>query len=180
LSRIVLCRHGETEHNAAGLFLSSDDPPLNERGRKQCEALREALKEFRFERCFSSPMRRCLETREIVAPDVPFEVDDALREVHFGLWEGKGLEWLERFASDLLAARRRDPVAFRPPGGESFEDIAPRLQSLAEALRECDAAVVIGHRGSLGVLERLLRGLPLRSQVVERLEPAEFHVVELV
>lgn len=180
MSRIVLCRHGETEHNAAGLFLSSDDPPLNARGRTQCEALRGDLREFAFERCFVSPMRRCLETREIVAPDVPFEVDDALREVHFGSWEGKSLEWLERFAAELLAARRRNPVSFRPPGGESFEDIAPRLESLAETLRECDAALVIGHRGSLGVLERLLRGLPLRSQDVKRLEPAEFHVVELV
>ncbi len=40
-------------------------------------------------------MRRTLETREIVAPAIPFEMDDELREVDFGSWEGKTLEWLE-------------------------------------------------------------------------------------
>jgi hypothetical protein len=34
--------------------------------------------------------------------------------------------------------------------------------------------LVIGHRGTLGVLERLLRGLPLDSKSVTPLEPGEF------
>lgn len=178
MNRIVLCRHGETERNAAGHFLSSDDPPLNARGRSQCEALRGNLQAFSFERCFVSPMRRCLEAREIVAPELPFEIEDALREVRFGEWEGKSLEWLEQHAAEQLAARRRDPVSFRPPGGESFEEIAPRLKPLAQRLRDCNEALVIGHRGTLGVLERLLRGLPLRSQAVRPLEPSELRLLE--
>lgn len=122
-------------------------------------------------------MRRCLETRELVAGDVPFEVEAALREVDFGEWEGKTAEWARRNAPDLLARRRSDPVRFRPPGGESIEDAAARLRPLAEELRDRKRMLVIAHRLSLGVLERLLRDLPLDSKDVAQLEPGEFRVV---
>jgi alpha-ribazole phosphatase len=122
-------------------------------------------------------MRRCLETREIAAPELPFEIDGALREVDFGSWEGKTLEWVEEHAPDLLARRRHDPVAFRPPGGESIEDAAVRVRSLARRLAGANGTLVIGHRVTLGVLERLLRDLPLDSRFVTPLEPGEFRIV---
>jgi broad specificity phosphatase PhoE len=177
-SALVLCRHGATAVNVEKRFLSTSDPPLCSVGRDQCERLREALNGFRFERCLVSPMRRALETREIAAPAVPFEVDDALREVDFGSFEGKSLEWLETNAPDLLAHRRRDPVDFRPPGGESIRDAAGRVRPLAARLRAERSALVIGHRVTLGILERLLRDLPLDSKFVEPLEPAEFRIVD--
>lgn len=123
-------------------------------------------------------MRRCLETRAIVAPDVPFAIDAALREVDFGSWEGKTIEWLELHAPDLVAQRRRDPVRFRPPGGESIEDAAERLRAPATLLRGDDSAtLVIGHRVTLGTLERLIRDLPLDSRLVAPLEPGEFRII---
>jgi alpha-ribazole phosphatase len=143
----------------------------------QCEGLREALARFEFRRALVSPMLRCLQTRELVASDVPLEIEPALREVDFGDWEGKTLEWAELHAPELLAQRRRDPVRFRPPGGESLEDAAVRLRALAEKMRDENGTLVIGHRVTLGILERLLRGLPLDSQLVKPLEPGEFRVV---
>ena len=122
-------------------------------------------------------MLRCLETLRIAAPAIPFEIDDALREVHFGEWEGKTLEWLERNDPDGLAERRREPVAFRPPGGESFTDVEPRLRELAERIGG-ERLLVIGHRGTLGVLERVLRGLPLDSPLVAPLETAELRLLD--
>jgi len=173
---LVFCRHGATEHNLAKRFLSTSDPPLGSRGRAQSERLREALQPFDFERCLVSPMRRCLETRAIAAPQLPFAIEPALREVDFGSWEGHTLEWAEQHAPELLAQRRRDPARFRPPGGESIEDAATRLAPVASRLRGKNV-LVIGHRIALGVLERLLRNLPLDSQAVSPLEPGEFRVV---
>lgn len=122
-------------------------------------------------------MRRAQETRELVAPDVPFTVEPALREVHFGDWEGKTIEWVEEHEPELFERRRRDPVTFRFPGGESIEDAALRVRPLVERLAGAHATLVIGHRVTLGALERLLRGLPLDSRLVEGLQPAEFRVV---
>ncbi len=174
---LVICRHAATDHNLAIRFLSTTDSPLGVRGRTQSERLHEALELFAFERCLSSPMRRCLETREIAVPELPFEIEPALREVDFGEWEGHTLEWVEERAPELVAARRRDPVAFRPPGGESIEDASARLRPLAQRLRSQHALLVIGHRISLGILERLLRDLPLDSKDVAGLQPAEFRIV---
>ncbi len=122
-------------------------------------------------------MRRCLESREIVAPATPYETLDALREIDFGAWEGKTLAWLESNDGAALERRRREPVTFRPPQGESFADVAVRLKDLAEKLATCEGVLVIGHRGTLSVLERLLRGLPLESQAVKPLETGEFRVL---
>jgi broad specificity phosphatase PhoE len=174
---LVLCRHGATDHNLAMRFLSTTDVPLGARGRAQSERLREALASFDFKRCLVSPMRRCLETGEIAVPELPFEIEPALREVDFGEWEGHTLEWVEERTPELLAARRQNPVAFRPPGGESIEDASARLRPLAEKLRSHHAMLVIGHRISLGILERLLRDLPLDSKDVAGLAPAEFRAV---
>jgi len=122
-------------------------------------------------------LHRCLETRALVAPALPFAIEPALREVDFGSWEGRTLQWAEEHAPELLAERRRDPVGFRPPGGESIEDAAQRLRPIADSLRHADGMLVIGHRLSLGILERLLRDLPLGSRQVSQLEPGEFRVV---
>jgi broad specificity phosphatase PhoE len=174
---IVLCRHAATDHNLTKRFLSTTDLPLGPHGRAQSDGLREALRNFTFQRCFVSPMRRCLETRELVAPDIPYEVMPALREVDFGAWEGQTLEWVERHAPALLAQRREDPVRFTPPGGESIEAMGSRLVPLLPRLRESGDTLVIGHRITLGALERLLRNLPLDSKLVAGLEPAAFTIV---
>jgi alpha-ribazole phosphatase len=177
---IVLCRHGATDGNVAGGFLSRRDPPLNARGREQSERAHAALREIAFDLGFSSPMRRCVETLEIVAPLVPHRHDAALREVDFGAWEGRTIEWLEENDAAGVALRRRDPVSFRPAGGESFRDASHRLRPFADAIRALalKSVVIVGHRGSLGVLERLLRDVPLESRDVVPLEPGEYRILE--
>jgi broad specificity phosphatase PhoE len=174
---IVLCRHGVTAGNAAGHFLSTTDLHLSDAGEEQCRALAPLLSKFEFECCLVSPMRRCVRTRELAAPGVPFATFEALREVDFGGWEGRTLQWVADNDALRLAHRRRDPVTFRPPSGESFADVADRLAPVVESLRGATCALVIAHRGTLGVLERLLRGLPLHSQDVRPLEPAEFRAL---
>ncbi|HZV77327.1 MAG TPA: histidine phosphatase family protein [Candidatus Babeliales bacterium] len=177
MAEIVLCRHAATEHNLTKRFISTTDLPLSAQGRKQCERLREALRAFAFERCLVSPMQRCLQTRELAAPDLPFEIEPTLRETDFGSWEGQTPDWLEHYVPQLLARRRSDPVRFRPPGGESIEDAAARLRPLVPRLRGGGAVLVVSHRVTLGILERLLRNLPLDSKEVAGLEPAEFRIV---
>ncbi|HEU5479028.1 MAG TPA: histidine phosphatase family protein [Candidatus Tumulicola sp.] len=176
---IVLCRHGATDGNLAGAFLSSGDPPLNALGRTQSERLRAALFAMKFGVAFASPMRRCVETLAIVAPDVPSSVREELREIGFGEWEGRTVEWLEIHDPDGVARRRSDPASFRPAGGESFLDVARRLHPFVEALRSRTAgdALVVAHRGTLGVLERLLRGLPTGSREVTPLELGEYRLL---
>jgi broad specificity phosphatase PhoE len=175
---VLFCRHAATDHNLDQRFISTTDLPLGDHGRAQSERLRDALRAFTFERCLVSPMRRCLETRAIAVPDIAYQIEPALREVAFGDWEGQTRQWVESRTPELLERRRRDPAGFCPPGGESIEAAAVRLRPIAARLSGTDVpTIVIGHRISLGVLERLLRGLPLDSQLVAGLATAEFRIV---
>lgn len=176
---IVLCRHGTTDANVSGAFLSNADPPLNALGRAQSERARAALRETPLAAAFCSPMLRCTQTLEIVAPQIRASLCDALREINFGKWDGRTLDWVERNDPAGLARRRSDPVNFRPPGGESFLDVSRRLRSFVELAREhaIDGVLVIAHRGTLGVLERLLRDLPLDSRAVAPLDPGEYRII---
>jgi probable phosphoglycerate mutase len=177
---IVLARHGVTDHNTQGRFLGRTDLSLNAEGRLQCAALAVQLGKYRFARCYSSPMRRCRETSAIIVPYLQPIVEPMLREIDFGQWEGHDRAWLEQHDADGLAQRARDPVHFRPEGGESFADVAVRLKPFTEKIKhETGDTLVVAHRGSLGVLERLMRELPLDSKEVVPLEPAQFHQVSL-
>jgi probable phosphoglycerate mutase len=167
-----------TDGNVADAFLSTNDLPLNEIGRAQSARVRVAFAEMVFDRCLLSPARRCMETREIVAPSLPFETRTELREIDFGDWEGRTKAWLEANDPEGIEARRRDPVSFRPPRGESFLDVADRLRALASVIRsDSRATLIVGHRGTLGVLERLLRDFPIDSRDVTPLEPGEYRVI---
>jgi alpha-ribazole phosphatase len=176
---VVLCRHGATEANLARRFLSREDPPLAPGGRVQCERLRIDLEAYRITSVLSSPARRCLETAALALPGIPAEARSELREIDFGSWEGHTLDELRLTVPLEVDERSKDAVAFRPPGGESFADVALRLRPLVRELERSPARVaIVAHRGTLAVLERLLRGLDLRDRSVVPMEPADYRVLE--
>jgi broad specificity phosphatase PhoE len=86
----VLVRHGETDWNRERRFQGHADALLNEAGRRQAEALGGMLADEHFAAVYSSPLRRSLETAEIVAArlHLPVEPRDGLMEVDVGSWSG--------------------------------------------------------------------------------------------
>jgi len=90
VTTILLARHGETDWNRDGRFQGQADPPLNRTGRAQAVDLSVALMAEQLAAVYSSPLRRALETAEVLAAShglEPFPVDD-LREVDVGSWSG--------------------------------------------------------------------------------------------
>lgn len=117
-------------------------------------------------------MKRCLETLELACPGVPAEVRSELREIDFGEWEMLTAEDVRDRWPEQFDQRSNDPVRFRPPHGESFADVASRVAPILDELREGKNVLVVSHRGTLAVLERLLRGLPIDYRNVAPIEPA--------
>jgi phosphoserine phosphatase len=90
VTTILLARHGETDWNREGRFQGHADPPLNRTGRAQAVDLSVALMAEELAAVYSSPLRRALETADVVAAShglEPVPVDD-LREVDVGSWSG--------------------------------------------------------------------------------------------
>ena len=75
-------------------------------------------------RVYSSPLRRCTETAEILFPDTELCTVDDLRELNFGEFENKSIDELARRKdyNDWL----RGGKDARPPKGESLEEMTAR------------------------------------------------------
>jgi broad specificity phosphatase PhoE len=125
---LLLTRHG----NAAPpeVMLGGQlDPALTEAGRQEAEALAARLDGVRIDRIISSPMARALETAQVIARGRPIEIDDRLREQHYGSWEGLTGKEVEARDPELRGRWEADPATTRAPGGECGNDVAARVRA---------------------------------------------------
>ena len=164
---ISLFRHGRTKANDEGIYIGSTDYPLTDMG---CAELAGKLDQYeypRVQRVYSSPLSRCTETAEILFPEVPLYLSPDLRELNFGIFEGKSaLELVGR--DDYRAWLKGGSPEIRPPEGESAEELCIRsykaINTILLDMMENDFAhcAVITHAG---VISNLLAcfGLPKYS-----------------
>ena len=126
---IVLARHGETTWNKDRRFQGQLDVELNSAGREQARALVDAARDHEFAAIYTSPLVRARETAQIVGAALGLEprVDDRLKEVHVGDWEGRYKEDLERAEPEAWAAFVQAGEDFRFPGGESLAEQQERV-----------------------------------------------------
>ena len=85
---IYVVRHGQTDWNLEGRFQGRIDIPLNEKGKSQAKKTKEKLEGIKFDKVFSSPLKRALETAKIIT-DEPIDIDDRIIERCNGQLEGK-------------------------------------------------------------------------------------------
>lgn len=143
---LILLRHGQTAVNAEGRLLGRADPPLTDLGRRQAQALADAVgRDGRAPvRLVSSPLARARETAAALGLGLAVEVDERWVEVDYGELEGRPPADLP---ADLWDRWRADP-AWLPPGGESLSAVGERVRAACEELAgEAAAAdvVVVSH-----------------------------------
>jgi broad specificity phosphatase PhoE len=152
VTTILLARHGETDWNREGRFQGHADPPLNRTGRAQAVDLSVALMAEQLAAVYSSPLRRALETAEVLAAShglEPVPVDD-LREVDVGSWSGlTRAEVEERFPAQF--ARWLD-YGQGWEDGETYEEMGRRavdaLLGLAAA-HDGERVLAVTHGGPI-------------------------------
>jgi broad specificity phosphatase PhoE len=167
-------RHGRTEWNAARRFQGQSDIPLSEEGRAQARATAAALTGVPLDALVSSDLSRALDTARAIGADRALEVvpDPRLREFAFGEWEG--LTWdqiVARFpvAHDMAFSSVR---AYRPTGGERFDEVRERVGAVLDAYRDRAGTVAfVTHAGALHALLDILVGREVDLSAV-RLTPA--------
>ena len=156
---LYLIRHGQTALNSAFALQGRSDTPLNETGTAQAEAAGLWFRErgIRFDRVYSSPLERAVQTARLAAgTQVPLETDPRLIEMDYGPYEGVSLQALPpelvTFFSDLV----HNPA---PEGMEPLPDVVARLGAFLEELRpaaETQTILVSTHAIALkGALEYL-------------------------
>jgi broad specificity phosphatase PhoE len=176
-----LVRHGESMGNVADahaqrakagrldLDVRDPDVPLSDTGRSQAEALGKWLAELPEEQrptaALSSPFKRALTTAKLATANLGVRVrtDERLRERDFGAFDGMtGAGIREQFPDE---AKRRDLLGkfyYRPPGGESWADVALRIRSVlaTEGQRyDCERLMIVAHQAVIMVFRYVLEEL---------------------
>lgn len=154
---IYFLRHGETEWNALGRLQGTRDVPLNARGRSQAAqaggVLADLFKRDGKDRAalpyVSSPLGRARETMELARtkldlPPADYSLDDRLREIGYGVWEGLTLAQSEASDPDVYARRLTDKWTVAPAGGETYAAVQLRMLDWYESLLVDTVAVAHG------------------------------------
>jgi alpha-ribazole phosphatase/probable phosphoglycerate mutase len=142
-------RHGEPVGGRR--YRGQIDDPLSEKGWAQ---MRAAVGDTAppWTRIVSSPLLRCRAFAERLADrhGLPLALDERLKEVGFGAWEGRTAAEIEAAAPGTLARFKADPVHARPAGAEPLADFHARV---AAGLRDLLAqhagehVLLVGHAG---------------------------------
>lgn len=135
---LVLLRHGETEQSLERRFSGRTDLSLTAKGTRQAAAAAARIAGAqRIDAIYCSPLRRARETAEAVSAvtGVPVSVEDELREVDFGEWEGLTFGEAQRAGGDAFA-RWSSATDLAPPGGESQAACLERVAAVRNRLRK--------------------------------------------
>jgi probable phosphoglycerate mutase len=187
--RLYYIRHGLTDWNSAGRLQGRNDVPINATGQVQAAHCGDILRDLFScdgllpEQCdyVSSPLGRARETMEILRatlglPPGDYAIDARLAEISFGEWEGLSYADVIKRDPDVVARREADKWLFRPPGGETYQEVAERVGAWHASLRrDC---VVAAHGGTARALIAVLKIAPPEEAVHHSIDQGLVYVFE--
>jgi broad specificity phosphatase PhoE len=154
LPTIYFVRHGQTDWNEQGLIQGTVETDLNATGVRQARVVADALaqkepllRSFDF---YVSPQLRAQHTMHIICAAQPrdfatVKIEPRLRELGFGIWEGKPFNELRNQADYPHA--QASHYEWRPESGESYADGVTRVDGF---LRELKNPTLIVAHGAIG------------------------------
>lgn len=130
---LYVLRHGLTTWNHLHKAQGSADIPLAQEGIDLARRTGEALKNVKFDICFTSPLTRARQTAKLVLGerDIPVIPDKRIQEIDFGVLEGRIMRVGNSMESDCpeFDLFFQDPLKFpRPQNGESIQDVLERTR----------------------------------------------------
>lgn len=159
---LYLIRHGLTQGNLDGKYIGQTDLALCPQGEAGIRALVKTGGYPTVEKVYTSPLKRCVETAQIIYPDIQLTKVDEIAEMDFGEFEGKRQEELEKLPEYTEWLKGGADAC--PPGGEKFGDFSLRCISGLDVIfsdmmkKELTRAAVVTHGG---VITNLMAGFGL-------------------
>ncbi len=186
MPNLLLLRHGESQWNLENRFTGWVDIPLSPKGEEEARQAGEKLRSYKFDKAYTSVLKRAIETLNIVLKiigqeGIPIEYDKALNERHYGALQGRNKEEIGKlYGEQQLKIWRRsydvpppqDVTELNPDGtSESLKDTAARTLPYFESkiLPDIQAGknvLVAAHGNSLRSIVMRLDNLS-KEQVLE-------------
>ena len=162
-----MVRHGQTAASRENRFSGSLDPPLTQVGEAMAEAFARAYAPLTWDAIYASPMLRTRQTAEALSrrTGVEVTVDEGLKEIGYGEWEGLRQDEVRTRWPDAFEYWASDVASRGTPGGETAFHVAARAMRVVEAIRsrhERGNVMLVSHKATLRVITCALLGLDVR------------------
>ena len=161
MTRLLLIRHAEPDEAARGRCYGRLDVGLSPNGFASAERLAESLRAVELDALYVSPRLRAVQTAIALGPSRI--VDDRLRELDFGHFEGRTYDEIEREQPEFFRSWMETPTLVRFPGGESYADLRERVSAaLDDVVTANDGRIValVSHGGVIRAALAIALGLP--------------------
>jgi len=157
MTQIILVRHGETEWNQRGIFQGQLNSDLTETGHIQATAIAQRLQKHNFDFLYSSDLNRAQETARPIskACDLPLQLNEGLRERHYGIFQGLDKSRVSDIHSEAYAEHKSGNPRYVIPKGESMFQFQKRVWTCLENLavqHEGKSLVIVTHGGTIAVI----------------------------
>ena len=166
--KIYLARHGQTDYNLKGIVQGSGiDADLNDRGRQQATAFFEAFKDVKFDKVYTSTLKRTKQSvKGFLEMGLPHEEWAGLNEISWGSREGTVITPEEdAYYHDVIKKWQNGETTLRIEGGESPQDVFNRQKPVLEHIigQEDEKTILVCMHGrAMRVLLCQMLNYPLR------------------
>ena len=161
MTTLYLVRHGETILNKEKVYYGRTDCPLTPMGQTQARDLKTTLIDYSFDVIISSPLKRCVQTTEIITgiSEQDILLDYNLVELDFGLWEGLHHKEISQRYPKEWAHWVDNWEEIPPPKGESFMTMYNRVKKALGGILSTyqdKNILIISHKGCLQLISSIL------------------------
>ncbi|NRD77731.1 histidine phosphatase family protein [Bacillus sp. BRMEA1] len=167
---IYLTRHGETQWNKENRLQGWEDSNLTEKGMRDASALGERLLDTDFQAIYSSSSGRAVHTSKLVCLNrkIPIFLDDDLREMRFGEWEGRLQQEIEQNDPKEYDHFWNAPQNYNhePHNGESFDELKRRVgRALNKIMTETPDGnvMIVTHGVAIRAILSLMIDIPMEK-----------------
>lgn len=138
MTTLYLVRHGETKWNREARTQGSQDTMLTDKGINQARMVAKRLINEGIDRIYSSDLKRAYYTAREIGERLGIAVTASpdFREMNFGCWEGKNIEYIKENYKDMYNQWITEPHLVSIPGGEHMDKVQQR--ALAGVFRIAD------------------------------------------
>ncbi len=162
--KLILIRHGETLWNKEGRVQGTSDIELSDIGTSQAGLLASSLKNQHIEAIYSSPLKRALQTAQIINEFHSLQINTykELMEMDQGIFEGLSFKELMNDKKDFLKKWIADPAGVKMPKGESLTELQDRAWRIMEhIISQGKNALVVSHNFTIAAILCRLRDISL-------------------
>lgn len=161
---LYIVRHGETDWNRKKLLQGQTDIELNDYGRELAIKTKKAFENIKFDKIYSSPLKRAYETAQILTESEDIIVCEELKEISFGIGEGvPSAELGDTFTNFFFKPENYVPLK----NAESLEQVCERTKKfLEEYILEDQTSknvLIAGHGAVNKAIMRNLLGFPIKD-----------------